>query len=236
VTGARSGVPTQHRVSVDGSSAEAETRNVAGIRLTVFRAGVPDFDLISLDDAMRLAEAVSRDVAEQVCKVTSDETARFMRLSSAAHGDVGLAEEAYRRVASGELSLDLAVEQLANRAFVGRFERFLADHPVDESTRACCLYFARSHRGFIKIGISAAPADRIKELSTASGSDVHHDVELLAFVPYESREEAREREAALHRQFSYRRIRGEWFADSQELRDEIARLVAAPAPAPQVTA
>jgi len=71
------------------------------------------------------------------------------------------------------------------------------------------VYFIH-HNGHIKIGVSVDPWGRLSSLQTA-----HHErLEMLAIMPGEA---ADERE--IHQRFARLRVTGEWFRDSQELRE-----------------
>lgn len=60
---------------------------------------------------------------------------------------------------------------------------------------------------FIKIGFSGNPDRRLKEMQTGSP----HELEILAKLPYETREEAAAKEKEFHLLFATWHHRGEWF-------------------------
>ncbi len=76
-----------------------------------------------------------------------------------------------------------------------------------ETGSACYLIEDRNRR-LVKIGWSADPVRRLRELIAESS----HHMRLVATLPG-----GRFREAALHARFTRKRVRGEWFAPSIEL-------------------
>lgn len=71
------------------------------------------------------------------------------------------------------------------------------------------IYFIRSYNEFIKIGRSVNPNERLNGLQTASPKKLH----IVAVMNGES-----QTEAGLHHMFAHRRVRGEWFRYSQDLK------------------
>lgn len=69
----------------------------------------------------------------------------------------------------------------------------------------------------VKIGYATNPRARLGQIQSCN----HHDLALLALEKGE-----RELESFRHQQFSELRIRGEWFANGDALRDHIESLVA----------
>jgi predicted GIY-YIG superfamily endonuclease len=69
------------------------------------------------------------------------------------------------------------------------------------------VYLIQNGRSHIKIGVSANPVDRMRELQTASSKPLR----LLASFPFKSREEAFGVEQELHKKFNHLLISGEWF-------------------------
>ncbi len=71
------------------------------------------------------------------------------------------------------------------------------------------VYFLKADNGVVKIGRSANPQSRVNELKTSS------PVALVLIFVYET-VAMKEDEAFFHRFFANRRVRGEWFALSDE--------------------
>lgn len=69
----------------------------------------------------------------------------------------------------------------------------------------------------VKIGYSAAPARRQKEIENAEGCDL----QLLAIIPSP---DMRMLEARLHEKYSFYHVRGEWFSLDDEQVGEILRM------------
>jgi T5orf172 domain len=85
------------------------------------------------------------------------------------------------------------------------------------------VYFTRAtSTGLIKIGHTARPEDRARELRGANGDDL----ETLAVI----RRAGRAHEQRLHERFAHLRHHGEWFRPGQELLDFVAELTRAVTP------
>lgn len=77
------------------------------------------------------------------------------------------------------------------------------------------VYAVRQPNGLIKIGYTATPEKRIRNLETQGG----FSVEILAVV-----DGTRKIERALHQMLDEHRVEGEWFADCDEVRSAIEDL------------
>jgi hypothetical protein len=82
--------------------------------------------------------------------------------------------------------------------------------------RAKLVYFIQSASGPIKIGIAIDPRDRMRLIQ-----GVHHEALTLLGAVHGGRL----REAALHREFTRYRLRGEWFEPAPELLRRIAEII-----------
>jgi Meiotically up-regulated gene 113 len=90
--------------------------------------------------------------------------------------------------------------------------------PVEAAKPDQRVYFIEAGgTDLVKIGIAAAPKDRLRELQTASP----HRLAMLATMPGGKPEESR-----LHRQFAASRATGEWFHRTPELDALIADVIA----------
>lgn len=83
------------------------------------------------------------------------------------------------------------------------------DEPFDCPTK---VYFMRRHDGMIKIGWSKNPAKRMKDLQTGAGA-----LEIIHTEPG-----GRIRERRLHDRFASDRVAGEWFTESDAIREYLA--------------
>jgi hypothetical protein len=88
------------------------------------------------------------------------------------------------------------------------------------------LYFVQEGDGGpVKIGLATSMARRFKTMQTGNSTKLH----LLGCWPTTeldpSAETPREVESAIHRQFAHLRLRGEWFAPTDELLGFIGRLI-----------
>lgn len=88
--------------------------------------------------------------------------------------------------------------------------------PDKSASPECFVYFIQcAPFGPVKIGSSANPANRIRDIQTASP----HELRLLCVAVGSERDEK-----ALHAVFAQERIRGEWFRPSERLMNEIERI------------
>lgn len=88
--------------------------------------------------------------------------------------------------------------------------------PDKSASPECFVYFIQcAPFGPVKIGSSANPANRIRDIQTASP----HELRLLCVAVGSERDEK-----ALHAVFAQERIRGEWFRPSERLMNEIDRI------------
>ena len=71
------------------------------------------------------------------------------------------------------------------------------------------IYFIRQSNKFIKIGYSADPQSRLKELQTGSPSKLH----IQAVIDGNT-----QTEKGLHEMFAHLRAKGEWFRYTDELK------------------
>jgi hypothetical protein len=76
------------------------------------------------------------------------------------------------------------------------------------------IYFMQASN-FIKIGVSQNVKSRIESLQTAN----HRELAILKEVPMPSRSMAYQTERTLHRLFRKQRIHGEWFVNSEFVKE-----------------
>lgn len=69
------------------------------------------------------------------------------------------------------------------------------------------VYFIKGQRGNIKIGVSQNPQKRLEALQTGHSAKL----KIIEQFPFESRMQAYDTEAQLHRRYKRHRVRGEWF-------------------------
>lgn len=69
------------------------------------------------------------------------------------------------------------------------------------------VYFIKGQRGNIKIGVSRNPQERLDALQVGHAAKL----KILEQFPFESRMQAFDMEAQLHRRYRRHRLRGEWF-------------------------
>lgn len=109
------------------------------------------------------------------------------------------------------------------RAFMKEYE-YLIDELIDDSdeprtpTTPCYVYYIlNEEKDKVKIGISDNPMQRAKQLQTACGEeiDLHHTIK------FDTRKEAEEAEAFLHKEFSFNRKRPSKVARTTEWFDAI---------------
>ena len=82
------------------------------------------------------------------------------------------------------------------------------------------VYFIRAgSNGPIKIGVAENVESRMETLQTGN----HMELQIVAKIKCTGRKAAYRREATFHREFSYKRIRGEWFCGTIRL-NQIAQL------------
>lgn len=86
-----------------------------------------------------------------------------------------------------------------------------------------CFLYLMERTGLLKIGISEDPTDRAHTLTLQSGERV----EVVHRVEYSTRDAARFAEARAHHRFAAHRTFGEWFTDTPEIREYVARLLPA---------
>lgn len=103
-----------------------------------------------------------------------------------------------------------------------KLQNYTPQRPVLPLKRAYSvdLYMIQSGDGPIKIGISAAPARRLKDLQTAHP----YPLKIVCLV----KGGGAELEAHYHERFAAHRLHGEWFEPHEEILAEIARLTATP--------
>ncbi len=119
----------------------------------------------------------------------------------------------YKRVVNSQKNLDKVLQDMESlkenvmtrdeisKSFDEESEK---DNKVDDS---CYLYLMKDfNTGFHKIGISNSPEHREKTLQSEKPT-----IEMVCNKKYSSRRMARSFEQALHKTFSEKRVRGEWF-------------------------